>query len=89
MSWFTLLPLAIMLGLSVVLARLPLRLHPSWAARVLATTGAMAAVAALGTGVFVTINYAVTPGAAAHVPEWALFGDDHPSRTRSGFRRRC
>ncbi|MFA1549818.1 M56 family metallopeptidase [Actinomadura chokoriensis] len=80
MNWFTFLPLIIMLALSVALARIPSRLHPSWSARLLATTGAMTAVAALGTGVFVAINYAATlvPSAAAHVPEWALFGDDRP-----------
>ncbi|MFB4307168.1 M56 family metallopeptidase [Actinomadura sp. GTD37] len=80
MNWFPLLPLAIMLALSAVLGRLPSRLHPSWSARLLATTGAMTAVAALGTGVFVAINYAATlaPSAAARVPEWALFGDDRP-----------
>lgn len=80
MNWFTFLPLAIMLALGTVLGRAPLRLHPSWSARLLATTGAMTAVAALGTGVFVAINYAATlaPSAAAHVPEWALFGDDRP-----------
>ncbi|GAA1793446.1 M56 family metallopeptidase [Actinomadura chokoriensis] len=80
MNWFTFLPLAIMLTLGTVLGRAPLRLHPSWSARLLATTGAMTAVAALGTGVFVAINYAATlaPSAAAHVPEWALFGDDRP-----------
>jgi hypothetical protein len=85
-SWFTVLPLAIMLVLSVALAKLPSRLHPSWAARLLATTGAMTVVAALGTGVFVTINYAATlaPAAAAHVPEWALFGDDHPVPAAAG-----
>ncbi|MEU5988784.1 M56 family metallopeptidase [Spirillospora sp. NPDC047418] len=80
MNWFTFLPLALMLTLGTVLGRAPLRLHPSWSARLLATTGAMTAVAALGTGVFVAINYAATlaPSAAAHVPEWALFGDDRP-----------
>ncbi|NDU72391.1 M48 family metalloprotease [Actinomadura sp. DSM 109109] len=80
MNWFTFLPLAVMLMLSVALGLVPSRLHPSWSARLLATTGAMTAVAALGTGVFVAINYAATlaPSAAAHVPEWALFGDDRP-----------
>ncbi|WP_242888435.1 M48 family metalloprotease [Actinomadura litoris] len=80
MSWFTFLPLAVMLALSAVLGRVPVPLHPSWSARLLATTGAMTAVAALGTGVFVAINYGatLTPSAAAHVPEWALFGDDRP-----------
>ncbi|WP_242909493.1 M48 family metalloprotease [Actinomadura terrae] len=80
MSWFTFLPLAIMLALGTVLGRVPVPLHPSWSARLLATTGAMSAVAALGTGVFVAINYGatLTPSAAAHVPEWALFGDDRP-----------
>lgn len=80
MNWFTFLPLAVMLVLSVALGRAPSRLHPSWAARLLAMTGAMTVVAALGTGVFVAINYAATlaPSAAAHVPEWALFGDDRP-----------
>ncbi|MFI0373416.1 M56 family metallopeptidase [Actinomadura sp. 1N219] len=80
MNWFTFLPLAIMLALSSALGRTRLPLHPSWSARLLATTGAMTAVAALGTGVFVAINYAATlaPSAAAHVPEWALFGDDEP-----------
>lgn len=80
MNWFTFLPLTVMLVLSTVLGRAPIRLHPSWSARLLATTGAMTAVAALGTGVFVAINYAATlvPSAAAHVPEWALFGDDRP-----------
>ncbi|MFA1542849.1 M56 family metallopeptidase [Actinomadura monticuli] len=80
MNWLTFLPLAIVLALSTALGRRPLPLHPSWSARLLATTGAMTAVAALGTGVFVVINYAATlaPSAAAHVPEWALFGDDSP-----------
>ncbi|MEV3922753.1 M56 family metallopeptidase [Actinomadura coerulea] len=80
MNWFTFLPLAIMLTLSAALAKAPSRLHPSWSARLLATTGAMTAVAALGTGFFVAVNYAATlaPSAAAHVPEWALFGDDRP-----------
>ncbi|MGP4030370.1 M56 family metallopeptidase [Actinomadura sp. 3N407] len=80
MNWFTVVPLAIMLALSTVLGRMPLPLHPSWSARLLATTCAMTVVAALGTGVFVSINYAATlaPAAAAHVPEWALFGDDTP-----------
>lgn len=80
MTWLTVLPLAVMLVLSTALGRIPLRLHPSWSARLLATTGAMTAVAALGTGVFVSLNYAATlvPAAAAHVPEWALFGDDRP-----------
>lgn len=80
MNWFTFLPLAIMLTLSAALAKVPSRLHPSWSARLLATTGAMTAVAALGTGFFVAVNYAATlaPSAAAHVPEWALFGDDRP-----------
>jgi Zn-dependent protease with chaperone function len=79
-NWFTFLPLALMLTLSAALAKVPLRLHPSWSARLLATTGAMTAVAALGTGFFVAVNYAATlaPSAAAHVPEWALFGDDRP-----------
>ncbi|MEU8798747.1 M56 family metallopeptidase [Spirillospora sp. NPDC048819] len=80
MNWFTVMPLAIMLALSTVFARAPLPLHPSWSARLLATTCAMTVVAALGTGVFVSINYAASlaPGAAGHVPEWALFGDDRP-----------
>jgi hypothetical protein len=79
-NWLTFLPLLIMLTLSAALGRAPLRLHPSWSARLLATTGAMTAVAALGTGFFVAVNYAATlaPAAAAHVPEWALFGDDSP-----------
>jgi Zn-dependent protease with chaperone function len=80
-NWFTFLPLAVMVALSLAFGlAAPLRLHPSWSARLLATTGAMTAVAALGTGVFVAINYAATlaPAAAAHVPEWALFGDDSP-----------
>ncbi|WP_067460365.1 M56 family metallopeptidase [Actinomadura macra] len=84
MNWFTFLPLAVMLALATALGRALGRarspLHPSWAARLLATTGAMSVLAALGTGVFVTINYAATllPAAAAHVPEWALSGDDSP-----------
>ena len=80
MNWFTFLPLTLMLTLSVALAKAPLRLHPSWSARLLATTGAMTVVAALGTGVVVAVNYAATlaPSAAAHVPDWALFGDDSP-----------
>ncbi|TMR01836.1 M56 family metallopeptidase [Actinomadura soli] len=80
MNWFTFVPLALMLALGSALGRTRLPLHPSWSARLLATTGAMTAVAALGTGVFVAINYAATlaPSAAAHVPEWALFGDDAP-----------
>ncbi|MEU8117993.1 M56 family metallopeptidase [Spirillospora sp. NPDC049024] len=80
MNWYTFLPLAIMLTLSAVLAKAPSRLHPSWSARLLATTGALTGVAALGTGFFVAVNYAATlaPAAAAHVPEWALFGDDRP-----------
>ncbi|CND48918.1 Zn-dependent protease with chaperone function [Mycobacterium tuberculosis] len=80
MNWFTFLPPAVMLALCTVLGRVPLRLHPSWSARLLATTGAMTAVAALGTGVFVVINYAATlaPAAAARLPEWALFADDRP-----------
>lgn len=61
MTWFTFLPLAIMLGLGAALGLAPLPLHPSWSARLLATTGAMTAVAALGTGVFVGINYAASP----------------------------
>ncbi|GAA4308868.1 hypothetical protein GCM10023178_17440 [Actinomadura luteofluorescens] len=67
MNWFTFLPLAIMLTLSAALAKAPSRLHPSWSARLLATTGAMTAVAALGTGFFVAVNYAATlaPSAAA------------------------
>ncbi|TYB42077.1 M56 family metallopeptidase [Actinomadura chibensis] len=69
-----------MLVLSTVLGRVPLPLHPSWSARLLATTAATTAVAALGTGIFVSINYgaSLAPAAAAHVPEWALFGDDSP-----------
>ncbi|MFI0481425.1 M56 family metallopeptidase [Actinomadura sp. 9N215] len=80
MNWFTFLPLAVMPALSMVLGRVPLPLHPSWSARLLAMTAAMTAVAALGTGVFVSINYAASlaPSAIAHVPEWALFGDDRP-----------
>ncbi|TDC45591.1 M56 family peptidase [Actinomadura sp. KC345] len=69
-----------MLALSAVFGLVPLPLHPSWSARLLATTCAMTVVAALGTGFFVSVNYAATlaPAAAAHVPEWALFGDDRP-----------
>ncbi|TDB91123.1 M56 family peptidase [Actinomadura sp. KC216] len=80
MTWFTFMPLVVMLALSSALGRTRLPLHPSWSARLLATTGAMTAVAALGTGIFVAINYAATlaPSAVAHVPEWALFGDDAP-----------
>ncbi|MFC4048813.1 M48 family metalloprotease [Actinomadura syzygii] len=80
MTWFTFLPLTIMLTLGTALGRAPLPLHPAWSARLLATTAAMAATAALGTGIFVGINYAASlaPSAAAHVPEWALFGDDRP-----------
>ncbi|TMR00186.1 M56 family metallopeptidase [Actinomadura soli] len=80
MNWFTFLPLAVMLALSTVLGRVALPLHPSWSARLLAMTAAMTVLAALGTGAFVAINYAATlaPSAAAHVPEWALFGDDRP-----------
>ncbi|WUH99865.1 M48 family metalloprotease [Spirillospora sp. NBC_00431] len=80
MNWYTVAPPAIMLALSAVLGRLPLVLHPSWSARLLAMTAGTTVVVALGTGVFVAINYAVSaaPSAAAHVPEWALFGDDRP-----------
>lgn len=80
MTWYTVAPLALMLVLGAALGRVPLPLHPSWSARLLAVTCATTAVAALGTGVFVTINYGATlaPAAAAHVPEWALFGDDTP-----------
>jgi Zn-dependent protease with chaperone function len=80
MTWFTVLPFALTVALSVVLGRVALPLHPAWCARVLATTAAMTAVAALGTGFFVAVNYAATlaPAAAARLPEWALFGDDQP-----------
>ncbi|QKG24429.1 M56 family metallopeptidase [Actinomadura verrucosospora] len=80
MTWFTVLPFALMAVLSAVLGRVPLPLHPVWCARVLATTAGMTAVAALGTGFFVAVNYAATlaPAAAARLPEWALFGDDRP-----------
>ncbi|HLV74315.1 peptidase M48-like protein [Actinomadura hallensis] len=80
MSWVTLAPLSLMLALGTVLGRAPLPLHPSWSARLLATTCATTAVAALGTGAVVSVNYAATlaPAAAGRVPEWALFGDDSP-----------
>ncbi|GAA0595335.1 M56 family metallopeptidase [Actinomadura livida] len=80
MTWFTLAPPAVMLALGTLLGRAPLPLHPSWTARLLATTCAMTVVTALGTGVFMSINYAATlaPAAAALVPEWTLFGDDRP-----------
>ncbi|HEU5032609.1 MAG TPA: M56 family metallopeptidase [Spirillospora sp.] len=80
MTWFTVLPFALTVALSVVLGRVALPLHPAWCARVLATTAGMTAVAALGTGFFVAVNYAATlaPAAAARLPEWALFGDDQP-----------
>ncbi|WP_131735498.1 M56 family metallopeptidase [Actinomadura roseirufa] len=80
MTWFTFLPLAIMTVLGLVLGRVPSALHPSWSARLLATTAAMTVLALLGTCFFVAVNYAATlaPSAAAHVPEWALFGDDRP-----------
>ncbi|GAA0280471.1 M56 family metallopeptidase [Actinomadura nitritigenes] len=80
MNVLTFLPLGLMAALSAVLGLARLPVHPVWTARLLATTGAMTAVAALGTGVFVAVNYgaSLAPGAAAHLPEWALFGDDRP-----------
>ncbi|GAA2136336.1 M56 family metallopeptidase [Actinomadura napierensis] len=80
MNVLTFLPLGLMAALSVVLGVAPLPVHPVWTARLLATTGAMTAVAALGTGVFVAVNHAASlaPEVAARLPEWVLFGDDRP-----------
>ena len=80
MTWYTFLPLAVMLVLSAVLGRIPLPLHPSWSARLLATTAATTTVTALGTGVFVSINYAAAPFA----PEWTLFASDRPIPDAAG-----
>ncbi|MFC5754404.1 M48 family metalloprotease [Actinomadura rugatobispora] len=87
MNWFTFLPVVLMAALSMTLGRVPLPLHPTWSARLLATTGAMTVMAVLGTGVFLTVNYGATlaPGAAAHMPEWALFGDDTPVPAMAGI----
>jgi len=79
-SWLTLLPMALVLAVGVAFGAAPLPLHPHWAARTLATIAAAATVTAVGTLVFITVNYAagIFPRAAERVPEWALFGDDRP-----------
>ncbi|MBX6766086.1 MAG: M48 family metalloprotease [Actinomadura rubrobrunea] len=81
------MPFGVMMALSVTLGRVALPLHPLWSARLLSTTGVMTVVAAFGTGVFVAVNYGATlaPEAAAHVPEWALFGDDRPVPAWAGI----
>ncbi|MQY04350.1 M56 family metallopeptidase [Actinomadura macrotermitis] len=80
MNEYTCLPAVITLVLGVVLGWRALPLHPRWSARVLAITAAMAALAGVGTVVFIAVNYGATlaPGAADRLPEWMLFGDDRP-----------
>lgn len=86
MTWLTLLPAAITLGLSIALGRFPLPLHPLWTSRVLCTVAAMTALATVGTFLFVAVNYWATlwPDAANRLPEWTLFGDDVPVPTPLG-----
>ncbi|MFC4907674.1 M56 family metallopeptidase [Actinomadura gamaensis] len=80
MNPFTFLPVAATLPLAFALGRARLPLHPAWTARILATVAATATVSAVGTALFVAVNYAATlaPDAADRLPEWMLFGDDEP-----------
>ncbi|MFB4315066.1 M56 family metallopeptidase [Actinomadura sp. 21ATH] len=80
MVWLTFLPAVLTIALGAVLGEVRTPLHPAWTARLLATVAGATAVTAIGTLVFVTVNYAATllPGPAEHLPEWALFGDDSP-----------
>ncbi|TNY37277.1 M48 family metalloprotease [Thermomonospora catenispora] len=80
MNPLTFLPVALTLALSLLLGGVTLPLHPAWTARSLAVTAAMTTLAAVGTAVFIAVNYGATlaPGLAAQVPEWALIGDDSP-----------
>ncbi|MFI0352625.1 M56 family metallopeptidase [Actinomadura sp. 9N407] len=86
MIWLTFLPAVLTLALAAVLSAVPLRLHPAWTGRLLATVAATTVVATLGTLVFIALNYAATlfPGAADRLPEWVLFGDDQPVHTALG-----
>ncbi|WP_106401163.1 M56 family metallopeptidase [Actinocorallia populi] len=80
MNWFTFLPALITFLLSMVLGRVPLPLHPLWSARVLGTVAATTVLATIGTFFFIAVNYGASllPRVADRLPEWALFGDDHP-----------
>lgn len=80
MNWFTFLPAALTLTLSITLGRVRLPLHPMWSARVLCTVAATTALATVGTFVFIAVNYwaSLQPQAADRLPEWALIGDDDP-----------
>ncbi|MFV2176049.1 M56 family metallopeptidase [Actinomadura sp. LOL_016] len=86
MIWLTFLPAALTLTLGVALSAVPLPLHPAWTARLLGTVAAGTAAAAVGTLVFITLNYAATlfPRTADRLPEWALFGDDRPVHAALG-----
>ncbi|WP_067825607.1 M56 family metallopeptidase [Actinomadura kijaniata] len=74
------LPGVLALAVALALGRGAVPLHPSWSARLLATTAATTLLAVPGTLLFLAVNYGATlaPHLAAHVPEWALFGDDRP-----------
>ncbi|MEW2353119.1 M56 family metallopeptidase [Spirillospora sp. NPDC029432] len=86
MVWLTFLPAVLTIALGAVLGEVRTPLHPAWSARLLATVAGTTAVTAIGTLVFVTVNYAATllPGPAEHLPEWALFGDDRPVHSGLG-----
>ncbi|RFU40236.1 M56 family peptidase [Actinomadura logoneensis] len=80
MNPFTFLPVAATLPLAFALGRLRVPLHPAWTARILVTVAATATTSAVGTVLFVAVNYGATlaPGTADRLPEWMLFGDDQP-----------
>src|SRR5215210_2592327 len=80
MTWFTFLPGAITLTLSICLGRIALPLHPEWSGRLLCTVAMTTALATVGTFVFIAANYwaSLQPQAADRLPEWALIGDDDP-----------
>ncbi|RSN67338.1 MULTISPECIES: M48 family metalloprotease [Actinomadura] len=86
MIWLTLLPATLVLALGAALSAVPLPLHPSWTARLLATVAGMAVTTVIGTLLFISLNYAATlfPHAADRLPEWALFGDDRPVHAALG-----
>lgn len=80
MTWFTLLPAVLTVALGVLVGRVAVPLHPLWCARVLGTVAAATTLATVGTLVFVSVNYwaGLQPATANRLPEWVLFGDDHP-----------
>ncbi|MEV5573351.1 M56 family metallopeptidase [Spirillospora sp. NPDC052269] len=80
MNLFTFLPVAVTLPPAVLLGWTRVPLHPVWTARILVTVAGTATTSAVGTALFVAVNYGATlaPDAADRLPEWMLFGDDEP-----------